>query len=276
MKKIIIFVLLIIATAAGGYLYISENLDKIVRDLIISETSKLTQSKVELNSLEIDVKQGRAQLNNFTLHNPKPFNSAYAIKIDEVLLDIDPKTIFDEVVTIEEITIDEIDLIYEQGDKNSNFDQLVKNIKNQPEAAQANQSNNDNIQSSTNQANSKPKVEKRFIIKKLNILDPEVEIAMTVLGDKLLDSNLPDIHMKNIGVKEGGVSADKLSEILLKNIEEQLKQQISFFEIEKKLQSIELDIDDLEDLEDLKNQIEDLDELEDDVKSVIDQLEKIF
>jgi len=29
-------------------------------------------------------------------------------------------------------------------------------------------------------------------------------------------------------------------------------------------------------LEDLKNQIEDLDELEDDVKSVIDQLEKIF
>jgi len=63
---------------------------------------------------------------------------------------------------------------------------------------------------------------------------------------------------------------------LLKNIEEQLKRKISFSEIEKKLQSIELDIDDLEDLEDLKNQIEDLDELEDDVKSVIDQLEKIF
>jgi len=63
---------------------------------------------------------------------------------------------------------------------------------------------------------------------------------------------------------------------LLKNIEEQLKRQISFPEIEKKLRSIELDIDDLEDLEDLKSQIEDLDELEDDVKSVIDQLEKIF
>ncbi len=276
MKKIIIFVLLIIATAAGGYLYLSENLDNIVRDLIISETSKLTQSKVELNSVEIDVKQGRAQLNNFTLHNPKPFNSAYAIKIDEALLDIDPKTIFDEVVTIEEITIDEIDLIYEQGDKNSNFDQLVKNIKNQPEAAQANQSTNDASQSSTNQETLKTKAEKKFIIKKLNILDPEVEIAMTVLGDKLLDSNLPDIRMNNIGVKEGGVSTEKLSEILLKNIEEQLKRQISFSDIEKKLQSIELDIDDLEDLEDLKNQIEDLDELEDDVKSVIDQLEKIF
>ena len=276
MKKIIIFVLLIAATAAGGYLYLSENLDNIVRDLIISETSKLTQSKVELNSVEIDVKQGRAKLNNFTLHNPKSFNSAYAIKIDEALLDIDPKTIFDEVVTIEEITIDEIDLIYEQGDKNSNFDQLVKNIKNQPKFTQANQSTNDASQSSTNQETLKTKAEKRFIIKKLNILDPEVEIAMTVLGDKLLDSNLPDIHMNNIGVKEGGVSADKLSEILLKNIEEQLKRKISFSEIEKKLQSIELDIDDLEDLEDLKNQIEDLDELEDDVKSVIDQLEKIF
>ncbi len=233
MKKIIALIIFIILGGLGyfAYDYIKNNLDNDVRNLIIEYGSEITGTQVNLDSVKLDLKQGIGSLNQFTLKNPKGFATDYAIKFNKAELDLEVDTVLSDVIVIEKFSIDGASINYEDMNGKTNFDQIKANVDQYLKAKKAdekttalnNQSNEENTANSA-----EVKKEKRFIIKRFEILNTEAKATIPQLDNKEIRLQLPNIIMNNIGLKQNGLTAEQLSKVIIKQIEKTLIENSSF------------------------------------------------
>ena len=99
------------------------------------------------------------------------------------------------------------------------------------------------------------------------------------MGNKKIELDLPDIELRNIGLKQGGVSPEELTKILVEAIEKHLVTNIDLEQLESKIKKevnrIKGQVDKIKKLENIED-IEGLEDIKDDVEDVIDNLEKLF
>ncbi|MFM1865947.1 MAG: hypothetical protein RIQ57_557 [Pseudomonadota bacterium] len=251
----------------SAYFYLKSNMDEIVREFIVEQVSEATDTRVKLDAVKLDLKEGSGSLFNFEQPNPPGFQTQYAFHFDQAELDLDLKSILDEVIIIEKVFINGAEIVYENIDGKTNFVEL-KNIIN----ANMNNKSVASSSSKTEQPQQKDKKKthvkqsKKIIIKSFEIINTKVEGAVPFASTQTLSVTLPNIQLNNIGENEGGVEVDQLMAIFVDALENDLKRSINFNSLVRDLEkdikrSIEKETNKI--IKDLESEINDLDEIKD-------------
>ena len=123
-----------------------------------------------------------------------------SVKVGTIRLRMDPTSIAGEVVLIHEVIIQSPDVTYESGAAGNNLETIQKNIESY--VARFSGGKKDDSAS-----------KKKLIIENLYIRDARVNVntALTsvVTAGQTVSSPVPDLHLRDIGKREGGASPDE-------------------------------------------------------------------
>jgi len=196
MKKIVIFIAILLLAIAGVAIYGASQSETLIRDAVVDYAPKATGASVELEKVNVSLWGGKAGISNLTVGNPQGFKSDYAFKVGKVDVQLDIDSILSDIIRIKEIRIDGADLIYEISTKGNNISKIQKNI----EAYTA----------SLGLAASESESEAKFIVDHIYINGTKVKLSSDLLGGKGAGLALPDIHLKNIGTVDKGATAGEV------------------------------------------------------------------
>ena len=87
-----------------------------------------TNASVE--RLHIEPFNGRVEIKNLIVDNPQgSYSSEYAIKLGDVIADVDINTVTKDKIRIEEMFLKDVDVVYETSVINSNLQEILDNVK---------------------------------------------------------------------------------------------------------------------------------------------------
>ncbi len=207
-KIILVLVVLLAALVGAGLYWASKNIDLLVHDAIETIGGDLTEVKVAVGEVNISLTDGRAELHELTVANVKGYTAPEMFSLTQVALQIDPLTLADEVIVIDEILIDGASLTVEhKGVSDTNIQDLMKTLEeNVPTSDKA-------VEAETSASTL------RFMVKKLVLKNNIMDVVSPSMEPKSLD--LKDIQRTNIGSKNNGLSAEALTQALIQPILEQ-------------------------------------------------------
>ena len=268
MKKLLVVLLIVLILISGLFVFLKDNLDEIVREIIVTSISEATQTNVSLAQVKLNLKEGVGVLNNYQQGNPVGFQTKYAFRFDQAELDIDVGSILDDVVIIERVFINHANILYEFNDGKTNFVELKKNLDKNLKKKNSDKENKPIGEQDKISSQSKTQQSKKIIIRSFEMINTEVEAAMPFASSQTLSVQLPNIKLNNIGAKENGLLADELMRVFVDSMEKDLKRAINFKnlvhdlekdlkeqidqEAEKAIKKIESELGDIENIKELK------------------------
>ncbi|HEY8995071.1 MAG TPA: hypothetical protein VIM71_10450 [Lacunisphaera sp.] len=203
MKKILLILgmgFLIVAIAA--YIGVAYFLGSIVKAGVNNFGPKLTQTKVVLADANLSPLTGTGTLTGLSVGNPKGWSDGNAFSLGKVHVDVEPMSVFGDHVVINEIAIDQPEFNYETKIVSSNIKDLLKNI-----------------QEFTGDGGQPPKTKDgkpvKFIVKKFRMTNAKATVGV---GATALQVPLPPISLDDLGVAEGGITADQLASALMQKV----------------------------------------------------------
>ena len=268
MKKLLVILLIVLIVISGLFVFLKDNLDEIVREIIVTSISEATQTNVSLAQVKLNLKEGVGVLNNYQQGNPLGFQTKYAFRFDQAELDIDVGSILDDVVIIERVFINHANILYEFNDGKTNFVELKKNLDKNLKKKNSDKENKPIGEQDKISSQSQTQQSKKIIIRSFEMINTEVEAAMPFASSQTLSVQLPTIKLNNIGAKENGLLADELMRVFVDSMEKDLKRAINFKnlvhdlekdlkeqidqEAEKVIKKIESELGDIENIKELK------------------------
>ena len=214
-RKLLIAAVVLVLAGAGGLFWLHANLDSVVRRAIVHYGGQMTQASVAVDKVRISGADGAGAIHGLQLGNPRGFTAPYAFKVSEIAVTVDVATLLDDVIVIRRIVIDSPDVIYEQAGNTTNFDALQRNI------AQA-------LNGGAPATAPSGKPARKLIVDELVIRRANAQAAAPFLVNQRVNVRLPDIVLKNVGRKEGGVTPARLGQIVAGALSQRLAAQISF------------------------------------------------
>ena len=204
-KKYILLVCAILITGVAGFVVyrVMGSLDRIVKSGVETFGPEITQADVRLENVDVDLSSGKLAMDGLLIGNPKGFETAQALKLDQISVKMDLSTLTKDPIVIEEILIQAPAVTYELAGNGSNLDALTKNIDAYTGAGKKEKEKSEG-----------PKL----LIKDLYIRNGEINVSMKGLKGKALSSPLPDIHMRDIGKKTGGATPGEVARAVMDKI----------------------------------------------------------
>ena len=89
MKKVFIGLVIVIGVVAGIGYYLVRNIDSIAKDIIEESGSNVLGTDVNVETVSIELREGRATILNLSVANPPGFSEHPAFRFDEVTAVID-------------------------------------------------------------------------------------------------------------------------------------------------------------------------------------------
>lgn len=201
-KKFGILLFVLILLLAGGLFYLNTNLNAIVKDALERYGSAATQTDVNISSVRISLTTGKGTVSGIKIGNPKAYVAATALKLGEVDMLLDTQSIRGSgPIIIKQVNITKPYVIYEVGaDGNSNLQDIQKNV-------------------SKATSTSKPsKNARKVIIRDLYIRNGKIGITHALLKGRDIKTDLPLIHLRNIGQEGEGATPQQISKQVLGQI----------------------------------------------------------
>ena len=183
----IFFVIVVVAVAL--FFWFSNPLGSILKAAIEKFGPEMTQATVRVGKVNISPTTGQGGLSGLLVGNPNGFKTDYALKADNIEVEIDVASIAKDVVVIRRILIDSPHIIYEKGSGGTNFDAIQRNVEQYLGMDRSKGKN----------ADKEPG--KKMIIEVFSIRNAKVSYGA------MLDMSLPDIELHNIGKDKGGASS---------------------------------------------------------------------
>ena len=213
LKKLLIALLVLAAVVAVALLWLSGNMDGLVKNAIESYGSDMTKAKVSVGAVNISPTNGKGTISNLTVGNPAGFKTTHALKVGQVEVEVDIASLTQEVVLVRRIAILAPDVIYEKGETVTNFDAISQHIAS---ATGASQDKGDK------------KSGKKLIVELLTVQNAKAQASAAFMNGKTVSVSLPDITLKNIGRAKGGVTAGELGQEITAALKAKLSVAASF------------------------------------------------
>jgi len=203
-RHIVIAVLVLLLAGIGFLVYKTlASLDQIIEAGIEKYGPEIAGADVRLDGVKVNLAAGEAELNGLFIGNPDGFQTEYALKLHQVKVGLDLESVATSPIVIREIVIQAPDVIYEMAKGGSNIDRLSGNIDAYTGGEKQQQEESDG-----------PKL----IIDDLYIRDGKVSVSHSAFKGKTITSPLPDIHLEDIGRKEGGASPGEVAKAVMDKI----------------------------------------------------------
>lgn len=197
MKKLMLVILGVVAVLAILAGVIASQSGSIIRHAVEEFGPELTGTSVVLSDVNVSILTGAASIKNLVIGNPKGFKAEQAVKVGEVAVLLDVKSLFSDKIKIKKILVEGAELTYEVGRGVSNISALQRNIEERTAALAGGDS-----AASTEEAASG----KKLMIDDVYINNTKVNLVASLLGGKGASATIPDIHLEDIGKSDEGAS----------------------------------------------------------------------
>jgi len=214
MKKIILVILGIIAVIAIIAGIAASQSGAIIRHAVEEYGPELTGTSVVLSDVDVSILSGSASIKNLEIGNPQGYKSKNAVKVGEVAVLLDVKSLFSDKILIHKILVQGAELTYELGKGGSNISALQRNIEHR--TAQLAGSSDDSSAVEDTESG------KKLMINDVFIKGTKVNLVASLLGGKGTSATIPDIHLEDIGKGDDGATpaeaAKKVFGAISKNV----------------------------------------------------------
>lgn len=204
---VVLFLLGVIAVVAIGFF-----LGPIVTKAVNTIGPKVTGTTVTLDAAKISPLTGEATLAGLFVGNPEGWTGDKAFYLGHVRASVQPTSLLGDHVVVNEVFIDGPEFVYEKRLLGgSNIDALLKQIE-------ANMGGG-----ATQPATAEPEARQakplKFVVKTFRLQNTKA--SLVILG-KAVTVPLPPLTITDLGVAEGGISADQVAAKVLHRILGQL------------------------------------------------------
>ncbi len=181
------------------------NLGPMIKNVVNTYGPEITKTEVRLGDVGVSLLSAEAELKDFLLGNPKGFESPQAMSVKSIHMNVDEKSLIKDTIVIDKIEVVAPEITYEKIRGTDNFQTIMNNVK---KSIGADKTTEQPVEKGKKGAS------KKILIKNFIVRDGKVNLTMAVLGENTLSADLPDIYLKNVGQKKGGVSpAEAFKEI---------------------------------------------------------------
>ena len=182
------------------------NIGPMIKKAVNTYGPTITKTDVKLDDVGVSLLSAEASLKGFLLGNPKGFQSPQAIKVGSISVNVDEKSLTQDTIVIDRIEVIKPEITYEKIKGTDNFQTILANVKKSVGAEGKSEKSKEQGSESG----------KKLVINNFIVKGGQVNLAMELLGGKVVSSSLPDIHLKDLGKKEGGASPAETFEKIFK------------------------------------------------------------
>lgn len=207
MKKLLYILGGLLVVLLVGFVIVLFSLGSIVTAGVNKVGPRLTQSEVELKSAKISPFSGAGTLNELTVGNPTGWQTERAFFLKEITIEIEPRSLKSDHIVVTRILIDQPEITYETTITNSNLQDILRNIQ---QAA-----------GGTGAPGQPPPPEKeegepvKIEIKSFRLQNGVITIAGAGTSTTV---PMPEIVLNNVGTQEGGLTAEQIAMVLMKEV----------------------------------------------------------
>jgi hypothetical protein len=199
MKRWALGALVVLALLAGGLFWLSTSLDFVVKTAIERFAPAILGVAVEVREVSLSAADGRGVLRGIEVGNPPGYSAPRALRAGKVSVALDPATLADDVVTIREIVVQSPEIAYEVKGGTNNLEAIRRNIE-----AHVRRSGGQAADEGADKPRSKGR---RYVIGRIVLRDAKVTMTGPLLKGGGLTFALPDIQLRDVGRRSGGVTA---------------------------------------------------------------------
>jgi len=208
MKKVIIFIALIVLLAGGAFWFIAGgSLNTLIKIKIEQVGKQVTEQSVTVKSVDVKLFKGAGTIKGLVLANPEKYKANSLFSLNEITLDINLESLTTDIVIIDEIIIDNPEAVVEfTKTGGSNIQEVLSTI------------DKNFSRSTTGEKQEQPasdKAETIIKVKQFILAGVTLSVDLTELGNKIHKKTLTDINLVNIG-GDAGLPASQLGAELLK------------------------------------------------------------
>ena len=225
MKKIILrigVVLAVLVLAVLLIVFFSINI--IVKKGVETVGPRLTKVEMRLDSADISPFSGSGKLSGLFVGNPQGFKTPSAITVGSVKVAVQVTSVLSHTIVIDQVNVQAPDITLEGSFSGNNLTTILNNLSAATGGGEAASKTSTPAPTATNAAAATPAPaaasgsEKKFILKDLVIDGGKISLSMEIPGLKGKAATIPmvPIHIQNIGVAEGGVTANELALAIMK------------------------------------------------------------
>jgi len=170
-----------------------------------------------VHGAHISVFDGTGRVEGVDIGNAAGYAAAQAARVGEIRVALDPATATAAVVHIRELTVSAPVITYERGDHGTNLEAIQKNIRRY-------------IDQSGGPSASRPAEAKhgkrKFVIDHLAIERGRVTMTTPGLRGQGIEFTLPDIHLRGVGEREGGLTASEVGNVVAGELQARIAQRV--------------------------------------------------
>lgn len=216
MKKALAGIVLLLALGAIGVYLAFHYVDVIVKVAIERYAPEVAGVTVQVAKVEISPTDGRGVIRGVDIGNPSGFAAPRAARLGEIRVVLDPATITGKVVRIHELAIVSPQVTYERGARATNLDVIQNHIEAYVRKAGG----------AAGEARSPRSEKRRFIIDRLSIRGARVLMTNTALKGQGATFDLPELQLRDIGRRQGGVTASEAAGIVTGALQGRIAQKL--------------------------------------------------
>ena len=200
----ILVIILIVAVFA-----IILNLDKIVKTGINTVVPQVTKCEAYVEDVNFNVFGGKFEIKNLVIKNPEGYKTDHAFALGHIFVNVKMGSLMSDVIEIDQVLIDAPEITYEVGLGNSNLNTILENVNSSlPES--------DDKEKKEEPQKEEKKEGKKVIVNLIKVTNGKIGISAKIAGGMEAPIVLPDLEIKDLGKKEGGISMVQAAAITLK------------------------------------------------------------
>jgi uncharacterized protein involved in outer membrane biogenesis len=183
-------------------------LGRIVKKGVETVGPRVAMVEVKLDSANVWLLPGRAQLRGLSIGNPPGYKARVAVKVGDISIRLNATTALSDKVIIDSITVKSPEITIEGGLKNNNLTQIQKNVndyvRRQPDSSPA--------ETKPDASPNATKSGKKFQINELVITGTRLRITGLFATGASISLSLPDIRLANLGAGAAGITSPEIAQ----------------------------------------------------------------
>ena len=159
----VVAVAVLVVAGALWWLYASRN--QLIKAAIEKFGPEITGVAVSVGGVDLQPTEGMVSITDLRLGNPKGFSAPDALRLSDMRVKVDPATLTQNVVHIQEVALQAPEITYERGGGTTNLQVIQKNV--------------DDYVASHSGGKSDAGPGKKFVIDNLYVRDAKVHFGTT-------------------------------------------------------------------------------------------------
>ena len=200
----VIIVILIIAVFA-----IILNLGKIVKTGINTVVPQVTKCEAHVDDVNFNVFGGKFEIKNLIIKNPEGYKTDQAFSLGHIFVNVKMGSLLSDVIEIDQVLIDAPEITYEVGLGNSNLNTILENVNSALPSSEGEEEKKE-------EKKEEKEGGKKVVINLVKVTNGKIGVSAKIAGGMEAPIALPDIEIKDLGKKEGGISMVQAAAVTLK------------------------------------------------------------